>query len=116
MLALCHTSGYAYYAGNYASIIGAGLHIATCNHSSVCIGISFSKFELDRSGSELVKFKTNNSSVMETFVYLICTAVSSFTVLAQPAVAQRTNTTLPLTYPGRVLQGSDTQTCPSEEQ
>ena len=43
-------------------------------------------------------------------------AVASFTVLAQPAVAQGTNTTLPLTYPGRVLQGDGSQTCPSEEQ
>ena len=33
---------------------------------------------------------------MGTFVYLICIAVASFTVLAQPAVAQGANTTLPL--------------------
>ena len=37
-------------------------------------------------------------------------------ILAQPAVAQGTNTTLPLTYPGRVLQGDGSQTCSSEEQ
>ena len=43
-------------------------------------------------------------------------AVASFAVLAQPTVAQGTNTTLPLTYPGRVLQGDGSQTCPSEEQ
>ena len=53
---------------------------------------------------------------METFIYLICIAVASFVVLAQPAVAQGVNTTLPLTYPGRVLQGVGNQTCPSEEQ
>ena len=44
---------------------------------------------------------------------LICIAVASFAVLAQPAVAQGTNTTLPLTYPGQVLQGGGSQTCPS---
>ena len=43
-------------------------------------------------------------------------AVASFAVLAQPAVAQGANTTLPLTYPGQVLQGDGSQTCPSEEQ
>ena len=47
---------------------------------------------------------------------LICVAVASFAVLAQPAVAQGTNTTLPLTYPGQVLQGDGRQTCPSQEQ
>ena len=52
---------------------------------------------------------------METFVYLVCIAVS-FTVLAQPAVAQGADTTLPLTYPAQVLQGDGSQTCPSEEQ
>ena len=46
----------------------------------------------------------------------ICIVVASFAVLAQPAVAQGANTTLPLTYPGQVLQGDGRQTCPSEEQ
>jgi len=53
---------------------------------------------------------------MGTLVYLICIAVASFAVLAQPAVAQGANTTLPLTYPGQVLQGDGSQTCPSEVQ
>ena len=53
---------------------------------------------------------------METVVYLVCIAVASFVVLAQPAVAQGANTTLPLTYSGRILQGDGSQTCPSEEQ
>ena len=53
---------------------------------------------------------------MGTVVYLVCIAVASFTVLAQPAVAQGANTSLPLTYPSRVLQGDGSQTCPSEEQ
>ena len=52
---------------------------------------------------------------MRALVSLII-AVASFSVQAQPAVAQGTNTTLPLTYPGQVLQGDDNQTCPSEEQ
>ena len=52
---------------------------------------------------------------MRALVSLII-AVASFAVLAQPAVAQGTNTTLPLTYPGQVLQGDDNQTCPSEAQ
>ena len=49
-------------------------------------------------------------------MYLICIAVASFAVLAQPAVAQGADTTLPLTYPGRILQGHGSQTCPSEAQ
>ena len=53
---------------------------------------------------------------MGTLVYLICVAVASFAVLAQPAAAQRANTTLPITYPGQVLQGDGSQTCPSEVQ
>ena len=53
---------------------------------------------------------------METVTYLVCIAVASFTVPAQPAVAQGANTSLPLIYPGRVLQGDGSQTCPSEEQ
>ena len=55
-------------------------------------------------------------SDMGTLLYLICIAVASFAVLVQPAVAQETNTTLPLTYPGQVLQGDVSQTCPSEAQ
>ena len=43
-------------------------------------------------------------------------AVASFAILAQPAVAQGANSTLPLTYPGRVLHRDNSQTCPSEEQ
>ena len=53
---------------------------------------------------------------MGTLVYLICVAVASFAVLAQPAGAQGAYTTLPVTYPGQVLQGDGSQTCPSEEQ
>ena len=53
---------------------------------------------------------------METFVYLLYIAVASFVILAQPAVAQRANATLPLTYSGEVLPGGGSQTCPSEEQ
>ena len=53
---------------------------------------------------------------MGTFVYLVCIAVASFAVLAQPAFAQGANTTLPLTYPGQVLPGGGSQSCPSEEQ
>ena len=49
-------------------------------------------------------------------MYLICIAVASFAVLAQPAVAQGADTTLPLTYPPQVLQGHGSQTCPSEAQ
>ena len=49
---------------------------------------------------------------MGTLVYLICIAVASFAVLAQPAVAQGVST---LSYPGQVLQEDDNQTCPSEE-
>ena len=37
---------------------------------------------------------------MGTLAYLICVAVARFAVLAQPAGAQGTNTTLPLAYPG----------------
>ena len=51
---------------------------------------------------------------MGTLVYFVCIAVASFAVLAQPAVAQGANTTLPLT--GQVLQGESSQICPSEEQ
>ena len=53
--------------------------------------------------------------VMETLVYSICIAVTSFAVLAQPVVAQGASNTLPLTYPPQVLQGDGNQTCPSEE-
>ena len=61
---------------------------------------------------------------MGALVNLICIAVASFAVLAQPAVAQRTdnagarevNSTLPLTYPTQILQGGGIQTCPSDVQ
>ena len=53
---------------------------------------------------------------MGTYIHLIGLTVASFALLAQPAVAQEANTTLPLTYPGQVLQGDGSQTCPSEEQ
>ena len=46
---------------------------------------------------------------------LICIAVASVATLVQPVVAQGANTALPLTYPGQVLQGDGSQTCPSEE-
>ena len=49
-------------------------------------------------------------------VYFVCIAVASFAVLAQPAVAQGANTTLPVTYHGQVLQGDSSQTCHSEDQ
>ena len=49
-------------------------------------------------------------------MYLICIAVASFAVLAQPAVAQGANTKLSLTYSGQVLQVGGSQTCPSERQ
>ena len=54
--------------------------------------------------------------VMGALEYFICVAVASFAVLAQPAVAQGANTTLPLTYPVQVLQGDGSQTCPSGAQ
>ena len=50
---------------------------------------------------------------MKVLVYLICIAVASFAVLAQPVVAQGA---IPLAYPGQVLPGDGSQTCPSEEQ
>ena len=53
---------------------------------------------------------------MKTLVYHICIAVTSFAVLAQPAVAQGANTTVPLIYSGQVLQGDGSQTCLSEAQ
>ena len=43
---------------------------------------------------------------------LICIAVVSYAVLAQPAIAQRANTFI---YPAQVLQGDGSQTCLSEE-
>ena len=51
---------------------------------------------------------------MKTFVNLVCIAVASFAV-AQPAVAQGTNGTLPITYSGEVIPGDGSQTCPSKE-
>ena len=65
---------------------------------------------------KLLSFQTTQVFVMGTFVHFIFIAVASFAVLAQPAVAQGANTTLPLTYPGQVLQGDGSQTCPSEAQ
>ena len=53
---------------------------------------------------------------MAILVYLSCIAVASFAVLFQSAVAQGGDTILPLTYPGQVLQGDGSQTCPSEVQ
>ena len=53
---------------------------------------------------------------MRIVVYLICIAAASLVALTYPAVSQGSNTTLPLTYPGQILQGNDNQTCPSEEQ
>ena len=55
-------------------------------------------------------------SDMGTPVYLICIAVASFAVVAQSAGPQGANTTLPLNYPGQVLQADVSQTCPSEGQ
>ena len=83
-------------------------------NTSICMCSLFPKFELDHFGSELVKLNNKNCRRMGTFVY--CIAVASFCVLAQPAVAQGANTTLPFTYRGRVLQGDATQSCPSEEE
>ena len=51
---------------------------------------------------------------MGVFVYFVCIAVAGFGIVAQPAVAQGVNLTLPLTYPGRVLQEDGSQTCSSE--
>jgi len=42
--------------------------------------------------------------------------IASFAVLAQPAVAQGTNTKVLHAYPGQVLQGDGSQTCHSEGQ
>ena len=53
---------------------------------------------------------------MGTFIHLVCIAVAGFAIVAQLAVAQGVNLTLPLTYPGRVLQEDGSQTCPSEAQ
>ena len=50
---------------------------------------------------------------MGTFVYLVCIAVASFAVLAQPAVAQGAST---FTYPAQIVHGNGSQTCLSEEQ
>ena len=52
---------------------------------------------------------------METVIYLVCIVVASFAILVQPAVAQRTDTTLPLTYSGEIVPGDGSQTCPSKE-
>ena len=68
-----------------------------------------------------VKKNTETSQVllesdMEALLCFICITVANFAVLVQPAVAQETNTTLPLTYSGQVLQGDGSQTCHSEAQ
>ena len=52
----------------------------------------------------------------ENLLCYLCIVIASFAVLAQPAVAQGANTTLPLTYYGQVLQGDSSQTCHSEAQ
>ena len=52
---------------------------------------------------------------MATCVYLVCIVVASFVVLAQPVVAQGTNTNFSFVYPARVLQGDGSQSCPSQE-
>ena len=52
---------------------------------------------------------------MGTCVYLVCIVVASFVILAQPVVTQGSNgSALPLAYPGQILQGNGSQTCPSE--
>ena len=65
-----------------------------------------------------MKKSTETSQVLQesdmgTLLYLIYIVVASFAVLAQPAVAQETNT---LTYPGQVLQGDGSRICHTEEQ
>ena len=55
------------------------------------------------------------AEAMGTFVDLVY-AVATLAILARSTVAQGANTTLPLTYPGRFLQESSSQTYPSEEQ
>ena len=49
-------------------------------------------------------------------MYFFGIAVANFAILAQPALPQGTNTTLPLIYRGKVLQGDGSQTCHSEPQ
>ena len=63
--------------------------------------------------SDLSRLNSKNCKVMGTIIYLTCVTVATFIILVQLAVA---STTLPLTYPARVLQGVDNQTCPSEDQ
>ena len=86
-----------------------------CTSSRHCI---FQTLHLpDIASSRRCIFQTlHPPDVMGTLVCLICIAVASFAVLAQPAVAHGANTTLPLTYPQQVLQGDGNQICPSEEQ
>ena len=43
-------------------------------------------------------------------------AVATIAVLAQPAVVQKANTTLPIVYPARILERDGSQTCSPEEQ
>ena len=52
-------------------------------------------------------------SCLKDLLCLICIAVAGFALLAQPAVAQAANTTLPISYPA--LQGEGNQTCSSKE-
>ena len=44
-----------------------------------------------QTGSELIRLDTENCRVMETVVYLVCIAVASLSVLAQPTVTQGAN-------------------------
>ena len=62
---------------------------------------------------KLQSFETFQVFIMGTTVYLVCIVVAP---LAQPAVAQGDNITLPITYTGQVVQGDDSQSCPSVEQ
>ena len=70
--------------------------------------------ELCREESQL-SFEASQTLLAGVMRALVCLIIAVTTVLAQPAVAQGANTTLPLTYPGQVLQGYDNQTCPPEE-
>ena len=89
---------------------------ASKQYSKVEYTKEFFEFELDHSCLDLDRLNSKNCRVMGTCVYLVCIAVASFAILAQPVVAQGANTTLPLTYPAQVVQGDGSQTCPSEEQ
>ena len=78
--------------------------------SSLSIALSTSFLTLSRCVSEWqVWLKLNLSGIARvrhgSLLCLICFAVASLSVLPQPAVAQGTDTTLPLMYHGQVLQG-----------